>query len=82
MDVCLDNLYDSGRSIREQRDWFRMWMCRDISKPIDLHFSIHSINCSSCGASFDAVRHKTCPSCGNPYQLQDMDWIVKNIRKL
>ena len=82
VDVCLDNLYDSGRNIREQRDWFRMWMCRDISKPIDLHFSIHSINCSSCATSFDAVRHKTCPSCGRPYQLQDMDWIVKNIRKL
>lgn len=82
VDVCLDNLYDSGRSIQEKRDWFRMELYRDISKPIDLHFSIHSINCSSCAASFDAVRHRNCPSCGRPYQLKDMDWIVSNIRKV
>ena len=81
VDVCLDNLYDSALGIRQKRDWFRMEMYRDISKPVDLHFSIHSIQCGGCAASFDAVRHRTCPHCGRPYQLQDLDWMVQNIRK-
>lgn len=81
VDVCLDDLYDTGSRVREKRDWFRMEMYRDVSKPIDLHFSIHSIQCGGCGGSFDAVRHRTCPHCGRPYELQDLDWMVQNIRK-
>ena len=81
VDVCLDDLRDTGSRVREKRDWFRMEMYRDVSKPIDLHFSIHNIQCAGCGGSFDAVRHRTCPHCGRPYELQDLDWMVLSVQK-
>ena len=80
-DVHLENLYLSGSSIRKKDDVFRLQLKRDVSKPVDLHFSIHHLRCKNCAASFDALRHRNCPSCGSPYGTEDLEWIITDLQK-
>lgn len=80
-DVHMENLYLRGSSIRKKDDVFRLQLKRDVSKPVDLHFSIHHLRCKNCAASFDALRHKNCPSCGSRYGTEDLEWIITDLRK-
>ena len=36
--------------------------------------------CPSCGASFNAYKHKNCPACGNTYKMEDADWVIDSIK--
>ena len=80
VDVYLENLYDNGQRIYSKKDKVRVELCRNIHRPIDIHFSIERIQCKSCGASFNAVRMRNCPHCGNVYEMGDDDWIITKIR--
>lgn len=80
-DVHMENLYLWGNSIRKKDDVFRLQLKRDVSKPVDLHFSVHHLRCKNCAASFDALRHKNCPSCGSVYGTEDLEWIITDLRK-
>ena len=42
-------------------------------------FSIHAVNCQSCGGSFDALHHKKCPFCSAKYDLRKNDWVITKI---
>lgn len=80
--VFLDNLYDNGEKIYQKRNKYRIQLKRNLSRPIDMHFSIRRLQCKNCGASFDATKEKHCPSCDSAYDLEYEDWIVTGIKKI
>ncbi len=80
--VFLDNLYDNGEKIYQRRNKYTIQVKRDLSHPIDMHFSIQRLQCKNCGASFDATKEKHCPSCGSAYHLDYEDWVVTRIEKI
>lgn len=64
-----------GKLSKHQRN-FKMELIRRLKTNDDLGFSIHAVNCSTCGATFDAMHVDKCPHCGNPYELINDDWVV------
>lgn len=78
-DVYLENLYDNGSRIETKNDVIRVELRRNIRKPINVNFSIESIQCKSCGASFNAAKMRNCPHCGTRYEMGDDDWIVTKL---
>lgn len=81
VEVYMEDIYEDGGSVRAKEEKFRMSLCRNLGKPIDLHFSIKAMHCQSCGKSFDAVKEKCCPSCGTQHEMADEDWVVTEIRR-
>ena len=43
-------------------------------------FSITSVNCHSCGGSFDAVRQRNCPYCGTEYHMEEDYWVIEDMK--
>ncbi|MCH5270228.1 MAG: hypothetical protein J1E83_05710 [Lachnospiraceae bacterium] len=76
INIYTKTTYCSKDKIRRKEDVFRMKIQRAIGVYDDCNASIHNVNCRSCGASFDAVREKNCPYCGNAYDLKQYDWVV------
>lgn len=76
INVYTKTTYCSKDKIRRREDVFRMKIQRAIGVYDDCNASIHNVECRSCGASFDAVREKKCPYCGNAYDLKQYDWVV------
>lgn len=81
VDVYMDDIHEKKGRLKEKQDVFRMYLCRNIAKPIDYHFSIKRIQCPNCGNSFDATKQRNCPSCGTRYEIGDADWVVLKIEK-
>lgn len=81
VEVYMEDLYDNGTRIYQRDEKFRVTLCKNIRKPINLHFSIKAMQCSSCGSSFDATKQKCCPSCGTQHTLADEDWVVTEIKR-
>ncbi|MDO4333953.1 MAG: hypothetical protein Q4C58_14895 [Eubacteriales bacterium] len=81
VDVYMENIYDDGGRIYSQNDKFRVYLKKNIRKPIDYHFSIRRILCKGCGGSFDATKQRSCPNCQKKYELEDDDWCVVKIQK-
>lgn len=81
VDVFLDNLYDNGKRIFQRREKYRVWVKKNINKPINMHFSIRHLQCKGCGMSFDAAKEKHCPACGTAYDLENEDWVVTRMEK-
>lgn len=79
VDVYLENLYDSGKRIETKNDVIRVELRRNFRKPINVNFSIESIQCKSCGASFNAAKVRNCPHCGTRYEMGDDDWIITKL---
>lgn len=42
-------------------------------------FSITSVHCPACGASFDTVRQRNCPYCGNEYHMENAGFIIEKL---
>lgn len=42
-------------------------------------FSITSVHCPACGASFDSVRQRICPYCGNEYHMENAGFIIEKL---
>ena len=49
--------------------------------PVNMNFTMTRINCPTCGTSFNAMKNKCCPSCGNEYELITDDWVLVEIKK-
>ena len=81
VEVYMEDIYDNGKRIYEKDEKFRITLCKNISKPINLHFSILAMKCKSCGSSFNATKQKCCPNCGTAFELMDEDWIVTRIER-
>ena len=82
VNVFLDNLYDNGNRIFQRRDKYRVWVKKNIKRPINMNFSIRHLQCKSCGTSFDATKEKHCPNCGTEYDLATEDWVVTKFVRL
>lgn len=50
--------------------------------PVDLNFNMTRIQCPACGASFNPVKNKFCPSCGKEYELITDDWILIDLKTI
>ncbi len=85
--VCVDlDLYARTTSIqknklRQKDEIFRMQLCRAVGVQDDYNVSFHNIECRFCGASFNAVRERSCPYCHNPYLLRNYDWVVTDFER-
>lgn len=80
VDAYMDLVY-AKRKVRDKRKVFRMMLKKNITKPVDLNFSISKIHCKNCDTSFDATRQCNCPSCGTRYEVADDDWVVMSVEK-
>ncbi|MCR4648683.1 MAG: hypothetical protein K5776_06365, partial [Lachnospiraceae bacterium] len=50
--------------------------------PINMSFSMTRISCPTCGKSFNAMKNKFCPGCGNEYELITDDWVLAELKKV
>lgn len=80
VDAYMDVLH-AKNSVRKKKDVFRLVLRRNISKPLDVNFSISKIHCKNCDTSFDATRQCNCPGCGTKYAVVDEDWVVMSVEK-
>ncbi len=77
----MDDLRYDGR-VRRRDENYIVSIEKDIDAHTDPGFSICSVECKSCGASFDALHMKKCPYCGTPYKLVHDDWMITSVRKV
>lgn len=81
VDAYMEDIYYNGRRVYKKDDKFRITLCKNIRKPINLHFSIQAIQCKNCGSSFNATKQKCCPNCNTAFALEDEDWVVTKIEQ-
>lgn len=79
-DVYMDIVYSNGGKLGTNRAVFTMSLSKNVSKPVDMYFSVSQIRCKSCGGSFDALKTANCPNCGSRYDVGDDDWIVTGVQ--
>ena len=73
------NYSEEKGKIRKTGDLIDVTICRNIAHREKPGFSITSVNCHSCGASFDAVRQRICPHCGTEYPMEEDYWVIEDI---
>lgn len=78
--ISMNNIRLNGNSIKRKNETIRMLLRKSATAETDYGFSIHSINCRSCGGSFDAAKEKHCPYCGNDYVIDSYDWVVMDFK--
>lgn len=69
----------SGGVIDRRKQQYKMRMSRKLQQKTKPGYSIHAVNCVSCGISFDAAYQLTCPVCGHGYEPMLDDWIVTHM---
>ncbi len=79
--VFMDNLCYDGKKVKEKLDTVLLTLQKDLRGESIRPFSIHAINCRGCGGSFDALKSRKCPYCGSEYELQDLDWVITDIKQ-
>ena len=80
VDAYMINTYEKNGKVRKREEKVCVVLERKADIPVDLGFSIKKIQCSSCASSFDATKNRVCPYCGTPYNVEEMDWLVKSIK--
>ena len=50
--------------------------------PVNLNFTMTRIQCPTCGKSFNPVKNKFCPGCGNEYELITDDWVLVDLKTI
>ena len=75
-----DVLYASGDKVFFKKQVFSATLKRRTDIPVNLNFSITNIACPSCGASFDAMKNRNCPFCGNRYEITTDDWALVELK--
>lgn len=73
------NYSEKNGTVEKTGDCIDVIISRDITKTEEPGFSITSVQCRTCGGSFDAVRQKKCPYCGNEYHMEKESWTVEKI---
>ena len=68
-------VYENGKLTKHQAS-FKTEVIRRLKNEEDLGFSVHAVNCKTCGATFDAMHIDKCPHCGHSYELIDDDWVM------
>ena len=80
-DIYAEVTRDLGTKLKRRDEVYRITAGRRIDIPFTKNFSITSIQCSSCGGSFNAYKSKKCPYCGTEYEQANSDWIICDIKK-
>ena len=75
-----DVLYASNDKVFFKKQVFSATLKCRTDIPVDFNFSMTKIACPSCGASFDATKNKTCPYCGNKYEITTDDWALVELK--
>ena len=70
-----------NKKIKKDRKPIVLEMIHNTKFPVDAGFSIMKVQCSSCGASFDARKIKHCPYCHSKYNIIDHDWFVRRVSR-
>ena len=77
-----DVLYASEDRVFFKKKVFSATLKRRTDIPVDFNFSMTKIACPTCGASFDALKNKTCPYCGHKYESITDDWVLVDLHSL
>ncbi len=77
-----DVLYERDSKVLFRRETYRAVFQRKTDIPINLRFSMTRIQCPTCGGSFNAIRNRNCPYCGNVYDIISQDWILAELRRI
>ena len=77
-----DVLYASEDRVFFKKKVFSATLKRRTDIPVDFNFSMTKIACPTCGASFDALKNKNCPYCGNRYESITDDWVLVDLHSL
>ena len=75
-DVQFDLLYETRFGFVNRRRFVPVLLSRDLTQPLNEHYSIKKVSCRNCGGSFDASRKDHCPYCGTEYDIRKEDWFV------
>ena len=70
---------NAGRVIDRRKEQYKMRMSRKLAQKTRPDYSIHAVNCVSCGSSFDAAYQSVCPTCGHAYEPMLDDWVVTHM---
>ena len=73
--------YENGR-IRKKGDLIDVTIIRNVANMQAPGFSISAVGCPQCGGSFDAVRQRNCPFCGNTYHMENENWVIADMKLL
>ena len=79
-DVYTEILTENKGKAKNQDRIFHVRMKKNVNNRTSLDFSVSKFMCPTCGKSFDAYKHKRCPSCNNVYKVEDADWVIESIR--
>ncbi|MGN0431320.1 MAG: hypothetical protein ACI4EQ_03090 [Lachnospiraceae bacterium] len=74
------NYSENQGKVRKTGDCIDVTLSRNVAVMEPPGFSITSVACPNCGGSFDAVRQKVCPYCGGEYHMENVGWVIDNMR--
>ena len=74
------NYSEKQGKIKKTGDCIDVELSRNVLSMETPGFSITSVECRSCGGSFDAVRQKICPYCGSMYHMENEGWVITDMR--
>lgn len=75
-----DVIYANDSKVSAKSQVFSATFRRRTDIPVNFNFSMTRIACPSCGASFDAMKIKNCPYCGNKYDGTSDDWVLVELK--
>lgn len=79
INLYMDDIHYSNSKILRKHDCFRMVLKKNVTVPENLGFTIKSVNCKTCGGSFDATKLRTCPFCNSEYDAKHDTWMIQSI---
>ena len=82
LEMGMDVVREDGNKIKTKAELYRMTIVKNVAKLEDIHFSVKRVECKKCGGSFDAMKEKVCPYCGENYDYKEDDWMVLQLETL
>ena len=73
------NYSEKDGSINRRGDCIDVTLRRNVAYMEPPGFSITSVYCRNCGASFDSVRQRNCPYCGTVYHMENEGFIIERL---
>lgn len=74
------NYSEENGQVKKTGDCIDVVVSRDMTRQEAPGFSITSVQCESCGGSFDAVRQRKCPYCGSEYHMEKEGWVIEDMK--
>lgn len=82
LEMGMDVVRDYGNKIKKKTELYRITVIKNVAKLEDIRFSVKRVQCKKCSGSFDAMKERTCPYCGEPYDYKEDDWMVLELDKI